>query len=292
MRQRSDEAARLESDYMARLEQALSVLSLQERLEIQQNVRGHVEEALAESGHLEVTLTEMARVLEELGPPSTFVSGAKAAGGSSEGKEPTRGGPDPGSHLMMLEKVWIAELIACLGLYIPVIDFHFCYLAGAIMFLVVMHRHQQDPISEFQGMFRQTRIVVALYLGAFLTGLVTLAAPLAGLISAPLAIAYVVMATYVWWKMLGGVSRLLLVHGLRNTSDQILIWRKNYIIASIIVFVIALCVGVAIAATKSTQSESVVIELALLPLTWILGYLYSLRPISLAREALEKKGTA
>src|SRR5512133_2616510 len=74
MRYRDPEAARIENDYFLRLGTALASCPAEQRNEILQNVREHVELALGEGGT--VTLVEMAGVLQRLGAPESVAAEA------------------------------------------------------------------------------------------------------------------------------------------------------------------------------------------------------------------------
>ena len=67
MKPRTPEAARLEADYLDRVRQALG--SRSNAAEIVQSVVEHIEEAASEFKGLEVTLVQMAQVVERLGLP-------------------------------------------------------------------------------------------------------------------------------------------------------------------------------------------------------------------------------
>jgi len=69
MKPRNAEAKRLESDYLERLESSLSGHEKFEINEIVQSVREHIEDALQDFKGTEITLAQMAEVLEQLGPP-------------------------------------------------------------------------------------------------------------------------------------------------------------------------------------------------------------------------------
>lgn len=72
MRPRNREAGRLEEDYLARLRASLAGRDPGQAAEILQSVREHIDEAVAEYGSGEVTLVQMANVLERLGPPEAW----------------------------------------------------------------------------------------------------------------------------------------------------------------------------------------------------------------------------
>jgi hypothetical protein len=75
MRGRNYEAARMESDYLARVRSALAGNAPSEIDEIIQSVQEHIEAELSENASGEVSLAEMATVLERLGPPDAYGQG-------------------------------------------------------------------------------------------------------------------------------------------------------------------------------------------------------------------------
>lgn len=75
MKPRNAEAARLEGDYMTRLDAALSGRDTADAAEIAQSIKEHVEEAAAEHDGEEVTRVQMANILERLGPPESYAMG-------------------------------------------------------------------------------------------------------------------------------------------------------------------------------------------------------------------------
>ena len=72
MKKRTPEAQQLESEYLALVRAALANRRFSDATEIIQSVQEHIDEALAESPGDEAAATEMANVLERLGPPATF----------------------------------------------------------------------------------------------------------------------------------------------------------------------------------------------------------------------------
>ena len=73
MKPRNAEAARLEADYLARIKAALVGREASEVDEIIQSVKEHIEEELSGQPPGEVSLVQMANVLERLGPPESYV---------------------------------------------------------------------------------------------------------------------------------------------------------------------------------------------------------------------------
>lgn len=86
MRTRNNEAARLESDYLARVRSALTGNAPSETDEIIQSIQEHIEEELTEKAPDEVSLSQMAAVLERLGPPEAYAQALR---------EPAEAPPSP-----------------------------------------------------------------------------------------------------------------------------------------------------------------------------------------------------
>ncbi len=72
MKRKNHEAQKLELDYLSRLREALTGIPDKDVDEIIQEVHRHIEDAVSELPEEEVTLSQMAGVLEILGPPESF----------------------------------------------------------------------------------------------------------------------------------------------------------------------------------------------------------------------------
>jgi len=73
MKPRKSEAARLETDYLARVKRALAGRDASEVEEVVESVTAHIEEELSGDLDGEVSLVQMANVLERLGPPEAYM---------------------------------------------------------------------------------------------------------------------------------------------------------------------------------------------------------------------------
>ena len=73
MKKRNSEANHLEGEYLRRVREALAGGDAAAADDVLQSVREHIEEELADIGGDEVTLVQMATVLEKLGPPESYV---------------------------------------------------------------------------------------------------------------------------------------------------------------------------------------------------------------------------
>ena len=73
MKPRNAEAAWLETDYVTRVKAALASREASEVDEVIQSVKEHIEEELSDDLDGEVSLVQMANVLERLGPPEAYI---------------------------------------------------------------------------------------------------------------------------------------------------------------------------------------------------------------------------
>jgi hypothetical protein len=75
MKPRNTEAARLEADYLARVKVAIAGRGPSEVDEILDSLREHIGEELSEIAEDQVSLVQMANVLERLGSPESYAEG-------------------------------------------------------------------------------------------------------------------------------------------------------------------------------------------------------------------------
>jgi len=143
---RSSEAARLEADYLARLRTTLVGRPPAEIADIVQGVQEHIEDALAEFGGGEVTLVQMARVIERLGSPEAYARDSSTTSREAEPRVPAVPVSSPAGATIgerkgfaaLLDKMWWAYLVGVIGLYVPVIDFFFCDIVSAVILAIVL----------------------------------------------------------------------------------------------------------------------------------------------------------
>ena len=274
MKPRSAEAERLEADYLARVRATLGESA--DAAEICRSVREHIEEAVSEFKDPEVSLVQMARVIERLGPPESFrESPATPRTGNSE------------ASTRLLDKLWVAFLIKTIGLYVPIIDFYFCQLIGSIM---IVHVLRGDLPPELRSARRLSFMTALLTVAVVPAALLTLYQPLAGILQVPLGIGLFVVPLMMYWNLIGGIASLLRTSGASGVAASILDSRRTYVAIQIILFAASLIAGIVIAvANPDRKSQQLVIAgigLALLPIGWILGTFFILKPISRARRAL------
>ena len=79
MKTRNAEAARLEADYLARVTAAMAGRETSEVDEVIQSVAEYIEEELSGTAEDQVSLVQMANVLEQLGPPEDYAQEERIA---------------------------------------------------------------------------------------------------------------------------------------------------------------------------------------------------------------------
>lgn len=267
MKPRTPEAERLEADYLARIRTALG----EKGDEICRSVREHIEEAVSEFKGEEVTLVQMAQVIERLGPPEAY---RESATGRAAG--------DPQAAVRLLDKLWVASLIKTIGLYIPIIDFYFCSLIGNVMMASVL-KGELSP--ELRSVRRYAWVTAGLIVVAAPAALLSLYQPLAGLLMLPVGIGLTVVPLMLYWNLIAAVASMA-----PTIAPSLLGARRTYVGINIVLFALALVAGVVIAVVEqnpnSKNALTAAVGLALLPLGWILGTIFVLKPISRARQAL------
>lgn len=275
MKPRTAEAERLEADYLARVRAALGESA--DAAEICRSVREHIEEAVAEFKDLEVSLVQMAQVIERLGPPESYRESAPAK---------TRAG-DPDAAIRLLDKLWVASLVETVGLHVPIIDFYFCHLIGSLMMVHVLRGDLPPELKSARRLAFATALLTVL---AVPVAIVSLYQPLAGFLELPAGIGLFVIPLMQYWNLIGGIASLLRTAGAGSVGASLLDSRRTYVAIQVVLFALALITGVVIAAVnldrKSQKLAAAGIGLALLPVGWILGTFFILKPISRARRAL------
>lgn len=135
MRPRNREAARLEADYLERVHAALAGRDPSEVDEVVASVRDHIEEELSEGGKIgEVSLVDMANVLEHLGPPAAYRSPEE-----SEATPAPAPGPPRMSRKAVAAALWLPVVMAVDGLILLIGE-----AAG-------MSEHRLEPILAVIG---------------------------------------------------------------------------------------------------------------------------------------------
>ena len=279
MKPRTPEAERLESDYLARIRAAIGESG--NAAEICRSVREHIEEAVAEFKSVEVTLVQMAQVIERLGPPEAY----RESTSTSSAPAPRAGDGD--ASVRLLDKLWLAALIKTVGLYVPVIDFYFCGIIGNVMMAVVL-RGERSP--ELASVRRCNWIVALLMIAAVPVAIGSLQEPLVGLLQLPVGIGLFVFTLMAYWNLIGAAASMVRSAGVADLALSLLGCRRTYVALNIVFFAVSVVIGIVIAVVAGNRREQhfaiMVAGLSLLPVSWILGYFFLLKPLGRARRAL------
>ena len=307
MKPRNAEGHRLEADYLARLRAALAGRDPSETSEIVESVRDHIEEALAETAGDEVTLVQMAAVLERLGPPESFADEESSAVPQREAAPAVPESPQaqatlappPSSEELsaaadLLDKVWIGYLVIVIGLFIPVVDFFFCSLIGYVILAVSLLRHRGLESKCFGSAGKMAVVGAILIVLLVPLNLLGLVAPLLGIVSLPVTVGMVVCFVAVYWLVLQGAASVVQAAGQARLAARIRNMRIYYILYLAFMVVVGLVIGIVAVAggVKHAAVELWWLGYALLPLGWLAGWLLELRPLGWARRALRQSSLA
>jgi len=160
MKPRKEEALRLEQSYLERLRVTLDKGDPLDADEIWQNVASHIEEAINEFETSEVTLVQMAEVLERLGPPEAL--GTEENSHQQEDKGSSRPDTTPlpetdhSSFIEFIDKIWIGYLVGVIGLFIPIIDFNFCEMISLLSKIIFKKPYEKTSESGRMGCDKQS----------------------------------------------------------------------------------------------------------------------------------------
>jgi HAAS domain-containing protein len=169
MKPRSSEAARLEADYLARVRSVLAGRDRSEVEEVIESLREHIEEELSSVAAVEVSLVQMANVLERLGPPELFVpeEASSASGSAWEGVSsafkgvdfqlPTR--IDVGGYMKEAIDLYSQNFLLLLLVSLLVVVLNFCSLfilsgplAGAFLYMMLCAVRRENKKIELDDM--------------------------------------------------------------------------------------------------------------------------------------------
>jgi hypothetical protein len=302
VRERNSEAARLERDYLERLRAALAGREPGEAEEIVGAVREHVEEALAEDAEGEVTLVRMANVLERLGPPEAWAgegSPTPAAEPAPAGQPPAAAAPaaspafpaaERQEAATLLDKVWWAYFVSVLGLFVPLIDLHFCDIIGYAMLGYLLGRVPRDRSGELRGAGTLSLVAVVLLVLMVPFSALSLLHSAFAIPGLPILLGLFVCQLIVYWKVLEGAALLVQRAGRDGLAGEIRSVRVIYIVLCCALLVVGLVAGVAlVAAGVKHAAEIWWLGFLTLPLGWLFGWLFVLRPLGWARDALREE---
>jgi hypothetical protein len=260
------------------------------------------------------TVLDIAR---ELNVESTFVREALRRHRDTRGMPPLPvGQPQPvfpaelrAVHAAELRKLWWANFIDILGFDIPIIDLPICEFIGVGMMRPVL----KGPLAAASDRFRDA--------GAFVTPtlIACLVLWLGNLVHGSIAVltlpVLVVLATMLWWKQLSGAADLCIAWGRPDTARSVRRSRNWGLVLLPVVLVGGLFLAAAVSTNSSTRYETsessigasqngVVVRtttsrgrptvvatplagLAVLPVAWFYGWLFTLRPLAAASRAVE-----
>ncbi len=304
------EATRLQADYIDRLGRALADRNRGDVAEIVQSVQEHIDDALVEYGDGEVTLVQMAQVLERVGSPESYAR-------EDEATRPPRPAPAPPPPLpsaepaarrpesppppsyeeretfaAMLDKVWWAYLVSIIGLYVPLIDVYVCDIIGYGILAYVLASYAGPGCHALGGAGKFALVTTVLLLITAPIATASFFAPIVGGLGILVALSVLVVSLVVYWKVFGGTAAFMRRNGYSHIAHSILTARAIYVFLTTGAFILAIAVGVVIVTNMRIKHGAQLwwVEYAMLPISWLTGWLLVLRPISKARNALRSGG--
>lgn len=293
----------MERDYLARVEAVLA--GHPDAAGIVESLREHIEEAATELSDDEISLVQMAQILERLGSPET-VRPPRNAPPTIEPESSVDAAPEPvvipesdrpaaprsdfDVVARFLDRLWIAYFIGILGLFVPIIDLHFCELISLAMLALAFGAWGRARPVSYRGVGALAWSCFALYFALFPLGLIHLATPLISFVALPVSIGAFALCLMLYWKVMTGTAELLRDAGASFLSEWILRIRQTYLFINAAIFLASILISVAIVFAFGNNRKDILrvelFTLFLLPIGWALGYFYVLRPIGRARDAL------
>lgn len=276
---RSAEAARLEADYLTRARAALR--GHPDGIGILEGLREHIDAAVAEH-HEPVGLARMAGILERLGPPEAVAPTPPAAPAVDRGPAPSPA-RDATLEAAYLDRLWLALLFGVIGIFIPVIN----VLVFEIVSLVLLALACRAAPPRVAPLRRAAPLAWGALIACVMIGLVSivsLKAPLAALLLLPTWILCYILHLMLVWQVLGAAAILVTGFG-QGHAQRLMHARVRYVIVFSTVAMLVL-IGNAVIPGRRGLIENLVIDLLLLPVSWLIGWLFILRPMKPAREAM------
>lgn len=284
---RSIEATRLEGDYLARLHEALSHISKSEAIEIEENVTEHIRAAADDLDTDEISLTQMAAILEELGSPEGLIVEPETIEApfpelyESPAAAPIQVDSSTG-ETEFLDRLFAGYLIAIVGLYIPLIDFYFCSIIGYVVILLALKK-APTPVIASGKIWALVSAIAAFAI--FPVTLLSFASKFFALLGLPALFAWVVCDIVLFWIVFGGMADWIEKKGFSELGQKTRNLRLIYIVTTLLVFLLAIPIGI-VAMKENDQTVSLAIGLATLPIGWVIGWFLVLRPIRRIRQAI------
>jgi hypothetical protein len=302
---KSAEAQKLEEDYMVRLKNALRQVPESESRQIMDDVREHIRAALTEShAGSEIGLTRMAAVLEELGPPEEMAQDPVEEDTrpkttvppmpSAPPQDTDRGLPGDDDKIgERLDQLFAAFAVIILGLHIPFIDLYFCSIIGSVMLVYFLGRMVDEPeLKEIESARPFALGLLLSYVLLFPLGLLSLVGGgvkiFADILTLPVGIAQVVCDLTSYWIIMGVLAGVAQRRGAGQLAEQVKRRRIVYLLLYFALIMLAVVVGVVLGLAKVNGAVIELVTYCVLPLGWILGWVFVLSPIREVRRIMRK----
>jgi uncharacterized membrane protein len=311
MKARSSEAARLEADYMTRLKAALGHLSASEKNDILQEIAQHIEDSCEEFAESEISLSQMAQILDRLGAPQVVASAA-AASGSRSRSEVNSGAECPENkgwekdrkrYAELLQKLWFGHLTVVLGIYIPGVNFYVSSMVGLGILSYFSGIREVSRIKIFRRIRWAALIAALLCPVSLINNPVVWHAYPATMLLAPLGMLRGFLVWLVYWSTLTGCAECLELDGQNQLAATIRTKRNLYIFICVVGKILMMSSAMILGLVYARMNMKLPFDLKdaeqywwtgllFLPLQWLLGWIFVLDPIKQTQRILAGKQRA
>ena len=197
-----------------------------------------------------------------------------------------------------IDRLWLASVVG-LGPEIPIFQLPICGLIA----LAMERRACLGVLSACNRRFAKVAdsavLLIAVWLCFFAFNVAAAFVPPLSVVSGLLGIVVVALALRVYWHELSGVAELLDQCGQWVVAQRIRRTRNWCCVATVVLFIAAIVIGAMVGMPSRGPSgydpfrtllSGTIGNLIMLPLSWLLGWLFTLRPLALASRTLRGAG--
>jgi len=199
-----------------------------------------------------------------------------------------------------IDRLWLAGVVG-LGPEIPILQFPICGLISVEM----GRRACLGVLSACNRRFGKAAhlavLLIAVWLCLFAFNVAAAFVPPLSVVSGLLAFVVSAMVLRVYWHQLSGTAELLEQCGQWVVAQRIRTTRNRCLVVTAVLLIVAIVIGARVGMPSRGPSgydpfqillRETLGGLIILPVTWLLGWLFTLRPLALASRTLRGAGHA